>query len=78
MDGETDVRHATVAFVVLFANAAGAPASAKETDGLAALATENGTKSFVSVMWPGHLGSFSSVLPSRHVQVLLPLLPWLG
>ena len=45
MDGETDLRHATVAFVLLFAHAA--------------VPSSPGAKSFVSIMWPGHLGSFS-------------------
>jgi hypothetical protein len=42
MDGEVDVRHATVAAALLFAHAPPPPA-----------------KGWVSVMWPGHLGSFS-------------------
>ena len=44
MDGETDVRHATVAYAMLFAHA---------------VEQDDKEKSFVSIMWPGHLGSFS-------------------
>lgn len=52
MDGETDVRHATVAYAVLFAHAV-------EPGGVAEARSTPAEKSFVSLMWPGHLGSFS-------------------